>query len=204
MRPRVFRSAGARLGGWAWMVFAAANLADIAIRGRDMASLIAAAVLLTGCGLAYVFGLRPAIVAEETGVRLRNPLRDVRIPWPALKEVEVAEALRFHCVADGGPWRAKAWVLQTSPRARARAERRAEKGVPDTVVEHVKGRTPAHFAAEQLTELAVAHGGGKRAGKAGPGGDTARPSVNWSIPAMAAVALPGVVLVALSLVGSLT
>jgi hypothetical protein len=209
-KPTVFRSVGAYVAGWVWMVAAALNLADVAFRGRDLAAVIAAAVLLTGCGIAYVFGLRPAIVADETGVRLRNPLRDVRIPWPALRRVEAAETLRFHCVAEGGPWTAKAWVLQTSPRARARMERRAEKaakaesGVPDPIAEQLKGRTPARFAAEQLTELAVAHGGGERAAEATTGEGTERPSVTWSTPAIAAVALPGVVLVALILVASLT
>ncbi|GAA2085712.1 PH domain-containing protein [Actinomadura alba] len=212
-KPKVFRSVGPYVAGWVWMVVAALNLADIVIRGRDMAALIAAAVLLMGCGLAYVYGLRPAIVADETGVRLRNPLRDVRIPWPALKEVEVAEALRFHCVADGRPWQVKAWVMQTSPRARARMERRAEKaekagtaagGVPDPIAEQLKGRTPAGFAAEQLTELVGAHGGGERAAEAAAGEGTERPSGTWSTPAIAAVALPGAVLVALILVAALT
>lgn len=208
MKPKVFRSLGARVAGWAWMVLAAANLIDIAVRGRDLAALIAAAVLLTGCGLAYMLGLRPAIVADEAGVWLRNPLKDVRIPWPALQQIDVGGALRFRCVVDGEPWQAKAWVLQTSPRAQARARaresRRPDPAVPAALAEHLEGRTPADFAAEQLTELAVAHGGGKRAGKARRGETAARPSVSWSIPTIVAVAVPGAVLVALGLVGSLT
>ena len=77
------RSTPARVGAWAWMAFAALNLIDIALRGRDAASAVMAALLLLGCGIAYVLGLRPAVVADEGGFTVRNPLRDVRVPWRA-------------------------------------------------------------------------------------------------------------------------
>jgi hypothetical protein len=207
---RVFRSTGARIAGWVWLVFAAANLLDLAVRGDDLAALIAAAVLLFGCGLAYVLGLRPRIVADEAGVRLHNPLRDVRIPWPALRRIEAAETLRFHCVAEGvaegtagaGESRSfNAWVMQTSPRALARAQKRSPREVPEAIAEHVAGRTPADFVAEQLTELAAR---GRPGAESLGDRDADRPSVIWAVPAVAAVAVPGAALVVLGLLAGLT
>jgi hypothetical protein len=211
-KGRIFRSTGARVAGWAWLVFAAVNLVDLAVRGDDLAALVAAAVLLFGCGLAYVLGLRPRIVADETGVRLHNPLRDVRIPWPALRRIEAAQTLRLHCVAerDAGPGESRsfnAWVMQTSPRARARAQRRSRREVPDAVARHLEGRTPVDFVAEQLTELAARGrpGAGSRGDKDDRDDrDTDRPTVTWAAPAVAAVALPGAALVVLALFAALT
>ncbi|MCW2903563.1 MAG: hypothetical protein JWO67_5828 [Streptosporangiaceae bacterium] len=207
MKPKVFRSNGARLVAWAWMAFAGLNLVDVAVRGHDRAGLMAAAVLLLGCGLAYGFGLRPRIVADDAGVRLHNPLRDVRVPWPALRQVEAAETLHLHCTwtsGEGAPGeegqRFKAWSFQTSPRARARAERRARREVPDALAQHLNGRSPALFVAEQLTELAATRGG-----LAAPDDDRrdgARPSVTWSVPAVAALALPVALLIVLILVSA--
>jgi hypothetical protein len=163
----VFRSTAARVGGWVWLVFAAANLVDVAIRGRDFAAVIAAVVLLLGCGVAYVIGLRPRVEADETGLRVHNPLRDVVVPWPALLEITAPDSLLIaYTGPDGERHQTRSWVLQTSPRARAKAERRAARTPEDKIGRYVEDRTPADFAAEQLTELAETH---RRAGKAPAG-----------------------------------
>lgn len=183
-QPQVFRSTAALVGGWAWMVFAAANLVDIAIRGRDLASLIATAVLLTGCGIAYVAGIRPKVVADEAGVRVRNPFRDADLPWPAVEKIDVTDAVRIHY--PGGVVRV--WALPSSPRARAKAARRAERDaarLPEAIAKEIKGRTPTSFAVEQLNALRDAH--------------AKEPSERtvvhrWSMPAVASLAVPVVFL----------
>jgi hypothetical protein len=216
---RIFRSTAARVGGWLWMVFAAANLADIAVRGRDLASVIAAAVLLLGCGIAYVIGLRPRIVADENGVRLHNPLRDVVVPWQAVQKITASDSIRIIYTGPGGEQReARSWVLQTSPRARVKAEQRAKRSPDDELAQYVKNRTPADFAVEQLTGLAEAH---RRAGKAPisastgadstdhdgmDGAGSAEPSagrVIWFPPAIAALVLPALLLAGAVLVAAL-
>jgi hypothetical protein len=214
---RIFRSTAARVGGWLWMVFAAANLADIAVRGRDLAAVIAAAVLLLGCGIAYVIGLRPRIVADENGVRLHNPLRDVVVPWQAVQKITASDSIRIiYTGPDGEQREARSWVLQTSPRARVKAEQRAKRSPDDELAQYVKNRTPADFAVEQLTELAEAH---RRARKApiGTGADpadhdgtdgagSAEPSggrVIWFPPAIAALVLPALLLAGAVLVAAL-
>ncbi|XVQ12183.1 PH domain-containing protein [Spirillospora sp. CA-255316] len=198
------RSTAARVGAWAWTAFAALNLLDIALRGRDMASAVMAAVLLLGCGIAYVMGLRPAVVADDGGLTVRNPLRDARVPWTALRGVEGTHALVFTFAdpeSPRGERAVKAWVHQTSPRAQARAEARAarqNRGVPAA---KLKGRTPTAYAAQQLSEIADRHrpkaGGGKDDRK---GGTATKEAVTgalaWSRPAVAALAVPGALVAA--------
>jgi hypothetical protein len=201
MKPRVFRSTPAFVLGWVWMVFAAANLVDVAIWGRAMDSAIAAGALLFGCGIAYMIGLRPRVVADEESVRLHNPLRDVRVPWSAVDKIETTDAIVIHC--DNRPYRA--YAPQTSPRARARAEARARRGkstVPDHVAEYVKGRLPVDFAADQLNELAQTHRD-RRADGAGAA-SAASPSVSLCWPAITAVVIPGILLTAAVLAAVLT
>jgi hypothetical protein len=196
-RPQVYRSAMGMVMGWTWAALAAFFLADIAWRGRDLASLVAASVLLLVIGVAYAIGVRPRIVATEDGVRLRNPLRDVWVPWSAVDKIDVTDAVRVH--SAGRPYRA--WVLQTSPRARARSMQRHREDrdrVPDKVAEELRGRTPADHAAEQLTELADS----RRRPVREAGGATSA-SVTWYWPSVAALALPALLCAATVLLATL-
>ncbi|GLZ12152.1 hypothetical protein Acsp04_23870 [Actinomadura sp. NBRC 104425] len=199
--PQRFRSTPAQVGAWLWMAFAALNLADIALRGRDLASAATAAVLLLGCGIAYVVGLRPVIVADERGVTVRNPLRDTRMPWPAIKKIEAATAVTITYTGDGGAERTvRAWALQTSPRAQAKAERaarRVQSGGGAGKLPDAAGRTPTMFVAQQLNELRTRH----RGTQSGPqtGERAAGEAVGWAWPAVASVAVPAAAFAALIL-----
>jgi len=184
---RAFTSTPARVLGWILIAVAAANFVDIAIRGRDHASLIAAAALLLGCGIVYVLCLRPGVLAGDDAVRLRNPLRDVRVPWAALENADVTDALRVH--AGGKKYRS--WALQESSRARARARmRKPRTDLPENVADAVAGKTRSEYVAEQLREMAA-----ERAGAPASGAEVA-----WSWPSVAAVAGPAVLLVVAILV----
>ena len=182
---RVFRSGALRVAGWAWMVFAALNFVDLIWRGRDMASAVAAAVMLLGSGVAYAVALRPRIVADDKAVWFHNLLRDVRLPWEAVTRFEGGDAVYAHA----GDRRFRAFILQTSPRARARSEmkaRREEKKLPDAVAEYMRGRTATDFTVEQLRELAGQH-------RSKDGG--AEASVTWALPPVLALVVPGVLTV---------
>lgn len=175
---RTFRSGAARFFGWAWIVFAAANLADLIWRGRDAASLVAGTVLLLGCGIAYAVALRPRIVAADEAVHFHNLLRDVHLPWDAVERFEGGDAVYAHTSTA----RFRAFVLQTSPRARAKSElraRREEKKLPDAVADYMKGRTATDFTVETLREMAAAPH---------PGHTT--PTVTWAWPPITALAIP--------------
>ncbi|MEV0404774.1 hypothetical protein [Actinoallomurus sp. NPDC050550] len=179
---KVFRPPAARFFGWAWMVFAAANLVDIIWRGDDDASLVAATIMILGCGIAYVAGLRPRIVADDEAVRFHNLIRDVRVPWGAVERIEGGDGVYVHA----GERRFRAFVLQISPRNRARMEakaRREERKLPDSVAEYVRGRTQTDYAVEQLREMAEEQS--RR-----PSTGATEPVVTWAWPAVVAVAVP--------------
>lgn len=94
---RVFRSPFAVVLWWVWALFALANLADLAVQGRDRFSLLVALGLVTATGAIYVTALRPRIIADDDGLVIVNPLRDHHIPWPAVAAVEAAELIRVRC-----------------------------------------------------------------------------------------------------------
>ena len=94
----------------------------------------AAAALLLVTAVAYVAALRPRVIADPGGIVVRNPLRDHRLPWPAVQRVDLGTLLRVHCswqeALDKGrgqqdaprPETAErtrvfqAWAIQSSPR----------------------------------------------------------------------------------------
>ena len=93
----MFRSPTAVVVWIVWLLFAVGNWIDLAVQGRDHASAVAAAILLLATGAAYVTAQRPRIIADETGVTVRNPLRDHRIGWAGVAKVDLADLLRVHC-----------------------------------------------------------------------------------------------------------
>ncbi|MFC4910605.1 PH domain-containing protein [Actinomadura gamaensis] len=194
------RSPIARVAAWAWVAFTVLNLLDLAfgMTGkpvRDTTGAVMASVLLVGCGLAYVLGLRPSVVADEAGVTVRNPLRDVRVPWRALRNVEAKDAIVVtFAQADGSERSMRAWVLQTSPRAAARAEARAQRDaakLPKGAAAALKDRTPTRFAVEQIKEIAERE-------RPGTDEDAAAGTVSWSPVAAASLIVPVVLLVVAS------
>ena len=67
--PQTFRSPTAVVVWWVWLLFAAANLIDLAVQGRDHESLVAAAILLMATGVAYVTAQRPGSSPTRPGSR---------------------------------------------------------------------------------------------------------------------------------------
>ncbi len=168
-KPQVFRSPTAIILWIAWLLFAVANWVDLAARGRDHASAVAAAILLLATGAAYVTAQRPRVIAGETGVTVRNPLRDHRIGWAGVAKVDLADLLRVHCqwrdpagaapAAPGGQEHRKvvsAWAVHYSRRRQFAAEARA--------------RSPARSPGLRRSSLGLPPGGrGPSYGAYGPG-----------------------------------
>jgi hypothetical protein len=155
------RSTGGRVAAYAWLVFAVLNLVDlfVGITGDPVYSLTTVTIaflLLLGCGIAYAIGLRPAIAADDEAVLVRNPLRDVRAPWGAVRRIEGKNAVTVRFTGpDGTELETRAWTHQTSPRAQAKAEARARKEERKGQAPGIdlRGRTPAAFAAQQLNDM---------------------------------------------------
>jgi Bacterial PH domain len=94
--PETYRSPLALAAWWVWLAFAVANLIDLAVQGRDRLSLEAAAALVLITGLMYAGALRPRVIATVHAIVVRNPLRDHRVPWTAVTNVDVRDLLRVH------------------------------------------------------------------------------------------------------------
>jgi hypothetical protein len=129
--PQTFRSPTAVVVWWVWLLFAVANLIDLAVQGRDHLTLIAAGILLLVTGGAYVTAQRPRIIADKSSVTVVNPLRDHHVGWAHVSEVDLADLLRVHC--DQGPGDQgrgtviHAWSVQYSRRRKFSAEAKARR-----------------------------------------------------------------------------
>jgi hypothetical protein len=125
--PQTFRSPTAVVVWWVWLLFAAANLVDLAVRGRDHISLVAAAILVLATGVAYVTAQRPRIIADSAGVTVVNPLRDHHIGWAGVTKVDLADLLRIHYEEQGRDKAIYAWAVHYSRRRKFAAEAKARR-----------------------------------------------------------------------------
>ena len=124
----VFRSAGSIVLSWAWLVVAVITLIDLAVQGRDKAALVTGLLIVAISAVVYGCAWRPRIVADSTGITVANPLRDHWVPWAAVKNVDVVNAVRVHCTPAPGSATEKiiySWAVQASPSSARRAARRA-------------------------------------------------------------------------------
>lgn len=218
------RSTGGRVAAYAWLAFAVLNIADLVFgitgdAGYSLMTVTIGVLLLLGCGIAYVIGLRPAIIGDDEAVTVRNPLREVSAPWAAVRRIEGKNAVtvRFNG-PDGTELETRAWVHQTSPRAQAKAEARAQKeqgkgqgkGQGSRAAgADLKGRTPAVYAAQRLNEIRerqrpkTKSGAPDKAAAAKSEG-AVRGTVTWSVPAVASLAVPLASLIVLAIVGAVS
>jgi hypothetical protein len=136
-KPQVFRSPTA-FGVWVvWLLFAVANLIDLAVQGRDHVSLVAAGILVMVTGVAYVTAQRPRVIAEDRVLTIKNPLRDHRIPWTNIARVDISDLLRVHCrlpgPAESGDGKKgkviTAWAVHYSRRRQYSADVKARRDV---------------------------------------------------------------------------
>jgi hypothetical protein len=128
---QVFRSPAAVGIWWLWVLFAVGNLIDLAVQGRDHLSLVAAAILLLVTGVVYVTAKRPRVTADADGITVSNPVRDHRVGWAAVAQVDPTDLLRIRCEWPDGDGTAKrviyAWAVHSSRRKQVSAEMRAER-----------------------------------------------------------------------------
>jgi hypothetical protein len=125
--PQTFRSSTGLVVWWVWLLFAAANLVDLAVQGRDHLSLVAAAILVLATGIAYVTAQRPRIIADSSGITIINPLRDHHIGWAGVTNVDLADLLRVHYRGQGREKVVYSWAVHYSRRRKLMAENRARR-----------------------------------------------------------------------------
>lgn len=198
---RVFRSPVAVAVWYIWLVFAVANLADLAWQGGGHAAVVAAAILLLVTGVAYVAALRPRVIADDEALTVRNPLRDTRVPWDAVTSIDLGDSLRVHCAPDRV---VHSWAIQSSRRNRLRAQYRAQfreaqtarrtPGYgrrPEGTTSRLTKSTGEIFAGQINGLLEDARRRSAAAGSASPDG----PSGSWCWTAVGVLAIPALLVV---------
>jgi len=199
---QVHRSPVARAGAFAWFVLAVVNLADIVRRGSGESGRLAFAGLLLVSVVVYLLAFRPALVVDAVGILVRNPLRDVRVPWAALTHVDATDVVRVHARDRVH----RVWAVRVSNRARARAHHelglRSDLGGSGSpgVRTALAGRTHADFVVEQVTErwARVGAGADPGSGEAGPGGAAV---ARWHVPGLSLLVVTALLVAAAAVWG---
>jgi hypothetical protein len=123
---QVFRSPVAIAVWWIWVLFAVANLIDLAVQGHDHISLVAAVILVLVTGVMYAAVQRPRIIADDEALTIVNPVRDHRIGWAAVSGAEATDLVRVRCAWPAGRRTIYAWAIYSSRRRQYVAEMRTK------------------------------------------------------------------------------
>jgi Bacterial PH domain len=214
-KPVTFRSPTAVVVWVVVLLFVVGNWIDLAVQGRDHLSVVAAAVLLLGAGVAYVTAQRPRIIADDAGVTVRNPLRDHRIGWAGVADVDLVDVLRVHCAWGGPPGAApadrehhkviSAWAIHYSRRRQFAADVKARRparrsstgfpggfggrGLPYGTSAPASDRTSPEADAQRVVKLLQTRATAARAQAILA--DSAVPAADTSAASTTAVAEPG-------------
>ncbi|MQA02772.1 MAG: hypothetical protein GEV07_08660 [Streptosporangiales bacterium] len=202
----------ARVGwvfGWGWMLFAAVNAVDILRHDWTRGSAYAGSVLLVVSGVVWVIALRPRLRADADRMLLRNPLRDVEIPWGAVEEIESRDTIRvrtarrhYHSWVGHVSNRRRAWFTRSQVQGRAaeltmdRTGRTSAQQSSDK--EHLAAAaqaTTTEYLAQRLTGMADQFG--RKSAEAGH----TEVTVKWSWPAVVALVVPTLLFVASLVLG---
>jgi hypothetical protein len=198
-QSKVFRLPGAVVAWWAWVIFAAANLIDLAIQGRSRTAAEIAVALVSITGVVYACALRPRVVADSGAITVVNPLRDHRVPWGSVTGVDLVESVQVHYAPEADAPRVKvihSWALYARRRrsefTQGRSGRRLPRSSADSYgqppsAETIRKQTAVQLMATQLDQLA--RDARERGAAAGPR------VVSWAWDAIAAIVIPGIALV---------
>lgn len=85
-----------RITGVVVMAIGVLGLIDIVIEWRTLAGLTVAAIIGIVMMITYVGLVRPAVVLSPADLLIRNHVRDNRVPWDKVVEVDVAGIVRVH------------------------------------------------------------------------------------------------------------
>jgi Bacterial PH domain len=200
---QVYRTTGSTVAWWAWLVFAVAVLAVLALRYHDHPAAVTAALIIAITGIMYACALRPRIVADAAGLTVHNPLRTHVLPWPVVTKVDLAQTLQVHHCGPSGSARERivhSWAIQSSGRAMTRSAVRARRAARRAQPEPGYARLPeearlalqgsaAEFITRQLDERVRAEH--QRAGPGEPDtGPVAAAQVHWAWWPLAGMVLP--------------
>lgn len=202
--PDVYRSVLALVVWWVWVVFAAANVVDLAIQGHNHFSLVVVAALILITGIAYVSAFRPKVLADDDGMTIRNPLRDHRVPWSCVEDLDLGDSLLVRCSwEDGEPRRKKlyAWAVHSPRRSRIKAEMRGGRSLwgVDRQPQSVSKLPPDAKAAVSKTDAEqIVDSLRARAARSNPPA-TGKPVSGWHLLSVAVLVIPAVLVIIVAL-----
>jgi Bacterial PH domain len=198
---KVFRLPGPVVFWWVWVVFAVANLVDLAIQGHDRTSFQIAVGLAAVTGVVYVCALRPRVSTDAAGLTVQNPVRDYRVPWGRVDEIYLGESVQVRC-SPGETFGGKlvhSWALYSPRRSRLKSEvrgRRWDRNPSSRPGGYARLPAEAREVAKQHPGEVMAReiqGQAARARQRGAAGGQVVAS--WAWPAVAAVVVPALALV---------
>jgi hypothetical protein len=206
-KPDVHRSSAAPIVWWVWVAFALVNLIDLAVQGRDHFAAEVAAVLILVTGIAYVTAFRPRVIADDSGITIKNPLRDHHVPWGCVQDVDLRDSLEVRCTPQDGEQKSKtlyAWAVHSSRRSRLKAEARARRSAKSSrqpPAAYARLPAEAQAALTRTDSENIAKALAERAARARAAGATGgRRAARWDPLAIAALVLPALLLLVVSLV----
>jgi hypothetical protein len=212
---------------WVWVAFVMANVVDYGVQGLPSARFgsLLGAVLLLVTGVVFTLAARPKVIEDGDGLTVVNPFRVHRLPWPLIQSIDTGEWVRVR-YAQGGAADPGAtsrvvhcWALYVSTRARRKLAvggPAAPAGVPRRL-RGLVAAAPSGYAqpssrlpeeAIRLASLpvgaAIAARLDSRAEKErrraeGAAGGAPAATTAWSWPAVAAVAVPALILLIVAL-----
>ena len=218
---QVFRSPAAVVIWWLWVLFAVANLIDLAIQGRDHVSLVAAFVLLFVTGIVYVTAQRPRMVADADGLTISQPSprppdwlgggRGGRPDRPPPRPVRVAgrgqDGPAGHLLLGGALFAPQAGRRRAAPRgpgrgaaaaSAVRAASAASAGRPfGASVESSPEGDALRVDADRVIATLTARA--EKARLDAPDAKATAPASTWDLIAVASVVIPGLALLVTAL-----
>ncbi|WP_458076585.1 PH domain-containing protein [Streptomyces sp. EMB26] len=119
-KDRVYRSPAGVVGGALVLAIVAWLGIDAVVVGEGRTPWLALATMLFLVPLVFGYTLRPAVFVNDDGLRVRNPLRLIVLPWGQVASLR--SGFSNEVVDDSGT-KYQLWALPVSVRARSKAAR---------------------------------------------------------------------------------
>ena len=117
-KPTVYRGLGALIGGALVMLFCLGGAIDLLVE-EGSADILGASVLFLVATLAFAYGVFPAAFTYEDRLVVRNPMRTITLPWPAVTNLTA----KLSFIAHTEQTRYTVWAVPVSLRDRRKVER---------------------------------------------------------------------------------
>jgi hypothetical protein len=194
---QVFRPPYSRLLAITWFVIALIFAVDAAVNGSGDGRWLALAVLLFASAAVHALAFRPAVLVDDTGITLRNIVRDVHVPWGNVARIGARWSLTIDTLAPDRTW--ASWAITARNRQRMALFHRGftagawmgGRGAQASAYAGAADETPDEEPYVSV-ELSRAWDAASARGALAPGSV----EVRWVWPVIVASAVSGVLLVA--------